>query len=181
MFCKLSLKFCKSWGGSSVVSLKLPMYSHKDKVCWLLLANYGRRQWHPTPILLPGKSHGRRSLEDYSPWVAKSRARLSNFTFSFHFHALEKEMATHSGILAWRIPWTEEPGGIQSMGSQRVGHNWVTNSSTFYPTLPYCSHRDSHLESQWRAHTLPRGLLAVLGKERHWNRTVTDNDGWLQK
>ena len=54
--------------------------------------------------------------------VAKSRTRLSDFTFTFHFHALEKEMATHSSILAWRIPWTEEPGGLQSMGSLRVGH-----------------------------------------------------------
>ena len=124
MFCKLSLKLCKSWGRSSVVSLKLSMYSHKDKLCWLLLANYGRRQWHPTPILLPGKSHGRRSLEDYSPWVAKSRTRLSNFTFTFHFHALEKEMATHSSVLSWRIPGTGEPGGLPSMGSHRVGHNW---------------------------------------------------------
>ena len=45
-----------------------------------------------------------------------SRARLRDFTFTFHFHALEKEMATHSSILAWKIPWTEEPGGLQSMG-----------------------------------------------------------------
>ena len=55
--------------------------------------------------------------------VAKSRARLSNFTFTFHFHALEKEMATHSSILAWRIPGTEEPSGLASMGSYRVGHD----------------------------------------------------------
>ena len=45
------------------------------------------------------------------------------FTFTFHFHALEKEMATHSNVLAWRIPGTEEPGGLPSMGSHRVGHN----------------------------------------------------------
>ena len=50
--------------------------------------------------------------------VTKSRARLSGFTFAFHFHALEKEMATHSNILAWRIPETEEPSGLPSMGSQ---------------------------------------------------------------
>ena len=56
--------------------------------------------------------------------VAKSRTRLSDFTFTFHFHALEKEMATHSSILAWRIPWTGEPGGLLSMGSHRVGHDW---------------------------------------------------------
>ena len=56
--------------------------------------------------------------------VAKSQARLSDFTFTFHFHALEKEMETHSSVLAWRIPWTEKPGRLQSMGSHRVGHDW---------------------------------------------------------
>ena len=55
--------------------------------------------------------------------VAKSRTRLSNFPFDFHFHALEKEMATHSSILAWRIPGMGEPGGLPSMGSHRVGHD----------------------------------------------------------
>ena len=55
--------------------------------------------------------------------VAKSRTRLSNFTFTFHIYALEKEMATHSSVLAWRIPGTEEPGGLPSMGSHRVGHD----------------------------------------------------------
>ena len=56
--------------------------------------------------------------------VAKSRTRLNDFTFIFHFHALEKEMAIHSSVLAWRIPGTEEPGGLPSMGSHRVGHDW---------------------------------------------------------
>ena len=55
--------------------------------------------------------------------VAKSWTRLSNFTFTFHFHALEKAMAPHSSTLAWKIPWMEEPGGLQSMGSLRVGHD----------------------------------------------------------
>ena len=55
--------------------------------------------------------------------VAKSQTGLSDFTFTFHFHALEKEMATHSSVLAWRIPGTGEPGGLQSMGSHRVGHD----------------------------------------------------------
>ena len=55
--------------------------------------------------------------------VAKSRTRLSDFTFTFHFHALEKEMATHSSVLAWRIPGTGEPAGLRSMGSHRVGHD----------------------------------------------------------
>ena len=55
--------------------------------------------------------------------VAKSWARLNDFTFTFHFHALEKEMADHSSVLAWRIPWTGEPGGLLPMGLHRVGHD----------------------------------------------------------
>ena len=54
--------------------------------------------------------------------VEKSRTRLSDFTFNFYFHALEKEMATYSSVLAWRIPWTEEPDGLPSIELQRVGH-----------------------------------------------------------
>ena len=56
--------------------------------------------------------------------VAKSRTQLSDFTFTFQFHALEKEMAAHSSIRAWRIPGMGEPGGLPSMGSHRVGHDW---------------------------------------------------------
>ena len=56
--------------------------------------------------------------------VMKSHTRLSDFPFTFHFHALEKEMATHSIVLAWSIPGTGEPGGLPSMGSHRVGHDW---------------------------------------------------------
>ena len=56
--------------------------------------------------------------------VAEGRTQLSDFTLTFHFHALEKEMATHSSVLAWRIPGTGEPGGLLSMGSHRVGHDW---------------------------------------------------------
>ena len=80
----------------------------------------GRRQWHPTPVLLENPMDG-------GAWwaavhaVAKSRTRLSSFTFTFHFPALEKEMAAHSSVLAWRIPGTGEPGGLPSVGSHRVG------------------------------------------------------------
>ena len=56
--------------------------------------------------------------------VSLSQTCLSDFTFTFHFHALEKEMATHSSVLAWRIPGTAETGGLPSMGSHRVGHDW---------------------------------------------------------
>ena len=77
----------------------------------------------PTPVFLLRKSHGWRSLLGCNPWGAKSRTRLSDFTFTFHFHALEKEMATHSSVLVWRIPGTGEPGGLPSMGLHRVGHD----------------------------------------------------------
>ena len=56
--------------------------------------------------------------------VAEGLTRLSDFLLTFHFHALEKEMAIHSSVLAWRIPGTGEPGGLPSMGSHRVGHDW---------------------------------------------------------
>ena len=55
--------------------------------------------------------------------VAEDQTQLSDFTFTFHFHALEKEMATHARVLAWKTPGTGEPGGLPSMGSHRVGHN----------------------------------------------------------
>ena len=117
-----------------------------------------RRRWQSTSVLLPGKSHGQRSLVGYSPWGRKE----SDTTEPLHLRAwglfkgrdgetraslvaqpvknppamqetwvpslgledpLEKEMAIHSSTLAWKIPWTEEPGRLQSMGSQRVGHD----------------------------------------------------------
>ena len=73
--------------------------------------------------------------------VAQSRTRLSDFTFTFHFHALEKEMATHSSVLAWRIPGTGKPGGLLSMGSHRVGHDWrdLAAAAVPYHHLASCS------------------------------------------
>ena len=81
-----------------------------------------RRQWHSTPVLLPGKSHGRRRLVGCSPW-GREESDTTEFTFTFHFHALEKEMATHSSVLAWKIAGTGEPVGLPSMGSHRVGQD----------------------------------------------------------
>ena len=71
----------------------------------------------PTPVLFPGKSHGWRTLVGYSP---RSRYKSGDFTFTFHFYALEKEITTHSSVLAWRILGMEEPGGLPSMGLHRV-------------------------------------------------------------
>ena len=80
------------------------------------------RGWQPTPVFLPGESRNRGTRWATVHRVAKSQTRLSDFTLTFHFHALEKEMATHSSVLAWRIPGTVEPGGLPPMGSHRVGH-----------------------------------------------------------
>ena len=99
----------------------LPLVPPEESALLFTSKSIRRRQWHPTPVLLPGKSHGWRSLVH---GVTKGWARLSDFTFTFHFHALEKEMATHSSVLAWRIPGTEEPSGLPSMGSHRVRHDW---------------------------------------------------------
>ena len=112
-----------------------------------LFSRFRRRKWQPTPVFLPGESHERKSLVGYSPWVAKSRTRLSDFTFT---HFTFQGSACNSlyqyfipflreGLpwwLRWQricpqcgrpwIPWTEEPGGLQSTGSQRVGHDWMT-------------------------------------------------------
>ena len=78
-----------------------------------------------TPVFLPGKSHGRRSLVAYSPRGRKESDTTERLHIHIHSHVvvLEKEMATHSSVLAWRIPGTEEPGGLPSMGSHRVGHD----------------------------------------------------------
>ena len=77
----------------------------------------------PTPVLSPGDAHGRRAWGAAGHGLARSRTQLSDFTFTFHFPALGKEMATHSSVLAWRIPGMGEPGGLPSMESHRVGHD----------------------------------------------------------
>ena len=81
--------------------------------------------------------------------VTKSRTWLNNFTFTFHFHALEKEMATHSSILAWRIPGTGEPGGLLSMGSHRVGHNWSDLAAAVAAAEEIWAKRCRGFESRW--------------------------------
>ena len=88
--------------------------------------------------------------------VAKSRTRLSDVTFTFHFHALEKEMATHSNVLAWRIPGMGEPGGLLSMGSHRVGHDW---SDLAVAAAAWWFYLDSILKS--RDITLPTKVHVV--------------------
>ena len=115
------------------------------KIQWYMVHHFNA-EWLPSPdhlqnmylcMYMGGEGNGKplqySCLEnpmDGGAWwatvhgVTTSWSWLSDFTFSFHFHAMEKEMATHSSVLAWRIPGTAEPGGLPSMGSHRVGHDW---------------------------------------------------------
>ena len=96
----------------------------------LCAAGLGQGEWTPSFNGIPLQYPCLENPVDGGAWwaavhgVAKSQTRLSDFTFTFHFPALEREMAAHSSVLAWRIPGTGEPGGLLSMGSHRVGHDW---------------------------------------------------------
>ena len=96
--------------------------------------------------------------------VVRSQTRLSDFTFTFHFHALEKEMATHSSVLAWRIPWTVEPGGLPSMGSHRVGRVW----SDLAAAAVHAHANDRHEAfAQWLAFHC-KNLISSLWNLKKW-------------
>ena len=134
------------WGALEVGNASNLAYNGRSSASeeWLLEGTRTMRSFegehHPCqkaqPSLSCGEGNGtplqyscRENPMDRGAWwaavygVAQSWTRLSDFTFTFHFHALEKEMATHSSVLAWRIPGTGEPGGLLSMGSHRVGYD----------------------------------------------------------
>ena len=93
--------------------------------------------------------------------VTKSQTRLNDFTFTFHFHALEKELATHSSVLAWRIPGTGEPGGLPSMGSHRVRHDW---SDLAAAAVLMHSHRPMKFYRRWKGFLLVISIsLSLMG------------------
>ena len=87
--------------------------------CWLIW----RRQWHPTAVLLPGKSHGQWRLVGCRPWGREESDTTERLPFHFSLSRIQKKMAAHSSVLAWRIPGTGEPGELSPMGSHRVGHD----------------------------------------------------------
>ena len=105
-------------------------------------------QWHPTPVLLPGKSHGWRSLVGCSPWGRLESDPTEQVHFHFHFPALEREMETHSSVLAWRIPGTGKPGGLPSMGSHRVGHDWSDLAAAAAAYTKKCTHVYTHINTR---------------------------------
>ena len=123
-----------------------------------------RRQWHPTLVFLPGKSHGRRSLVGCSPWGLEESDTIEQLHFHFHFHALEKEMATHSSVLAWRIPGTEEPGGLPSMGSHRVRHYWSDLAAAAVSTLVTSGCHNQLPQTEWRKTTEIYSLTVLEAK-----------------
>ena len=94
--------------------------------------------------------------------VAKSQTRLSDFSFTFHFHALEEEMATHSRILAWRIPGTGEPGGLPSMGSHRVRHNWSDLAAAAAAAASFILHRNNQQIKHIHGTSFSRQLPSFL-------------------
>ena len=125
--------------------------------------------------------------------VAKSRTRLSDFTF--HFHALEKEMATHSSVLSWRIPGPGEPGGLPSMGSHRVGHDWsdlaACISRLYIPGIythkwNWGSHSNYYIFNFWRKyhaafysgytilHSYQQYTRDPISPQRHWHLLFSD-------
>jgi len=137
----------------------------------------------PTPVLLLGKSHGWRCLLGAIHGVAKSQTRLSDFTFTSHFHALEKEMATHSSVLAWRIPGTGEPGGLPSMGSHRVGHDWSDLEQHIYY---WCivALQIFRCRARWLSYTYTHilffSLFSIIGISRDWQRDYS-SQGYIVK
>ena len=109
--------------------------------------------------------------------VAEGWTWLSDFTFTFHFHALEKEMATHSCILAWRIPGAGQPGGLPSMGLHRVGHDWCNLAAVAAAVKEMATHpRTRAWEIPWREES---GKLQPMGSHRAGDNRVANQQQLL--
>ena len=133
------IKWCLLLGRKVMTNLD-SMLKNRDITLPTKVRLVRRRQWQATPVFLPGISHRWRSLVGWSPWGCEE----SDTTERLHFHALEKEMATHSIVLGWRIPGMAEPGGLLSTGLHRVGHDWSNFAAAvrlvkamFFPVVVY--------------------------------------------
>ena len=128
-----------NWDNSPYLysELGVPIFKNRSNI-WSSLISFGEGNGTPLQYSCLESPMDRGAWEAAVHGVAKSQTRLSDFTFIFHFPALEKEMATHSSVLVWRIPGTGEPGGLPSVGSHRVGHDWsdlVAAAAYFFDIL----------------------------------------------
>ena len=154
-----------------------------------------RRQWHPTPVLLPGKSHGWRSLVGCSPWGRWESDTTEQLHFHFSLSCIGEGNGTHCSVLAWRIPGTGEPGGLPSMGSHRVRHDWSDLAAAAAAGMYY---RKKKLTMEWRQwcffHVIDKmseytrlGLVVkvlhfIFSKVRLWKQSKCPSmDEWIKK
>ena len=107
--------------------------------------------------------------------VAKSRTQLSDFTLTFHFHALEKEMATHSSVLAWRIPGTGEPVGLPSTGLHRVGHDWSDLAAPLSPHPTPLGWYSAPVWVSWAMQQIPIAYLFYIWQAKIFENSFTPN------
>ena len=98
-----------------------------------------RKEWLLTPVFLPGEFHGQRSLAGYSPWDQKESDTTEWLHFDFSLSCIGEGNGNHFSVLAWRIPGTGEPGGLPSMGSHRVGHDW-SDLAVAHTHIHTCTH-----------------------------------------
>ena len=122
--CWLHASLSLSHPHNRVMTLHACLYLKESKSLRLAGRDYGEGNGTPLQYSCLENPMDRGAWWATVHGVTMSQTWLSDFTFTFHFHALEKEMATNSSVLAWRIPGTGEPGGLRSMGWHRVGHNW---------------------------------------------------------
>ena len=145
----------------------------------------------PHSSTLAWKSHGRKSLEGWSPWGRWGSGTAERL--HFHFPALEKEMATHSSVLAWRIPGTGEPGGLPSMGSHRVGHDWSDLAAAAATSVHLHNNSVNHVQlskackililkmqkPRFRKVRLPKVSISPSRKVRIWTPVCLTPESWF--
>ena len=148
---------------SRIFAWRIPWKEESGRLWSMGLQRFGhnssdlrRRRWQPTPVLLPGNSHGRRSLVGCSPWGCEELDMTKWLHFHFSLSCIGEGTATHSTVLAWRVPGSAEPDRLPSMGSHRVRHDWsdlAAAATTFMP-LPWSPSKNIFIFSLMRCLTL---------------------------